>query len=91
LFVGVTILGLGPVEYLQQTQGAVDLRHVVIGLVKSVAFGAVVAQTGCYYGLRSGRSASAVGEATTKAVVMGIVLVVVVDAVFTVALHLLHL
>jgi phospholipid/cholesterol/gamma-HCH transport system permease protein len=91
LFVGVTVLDLGPVEYLQQTQGAVDLRHVVIGLVKSVAFGVVVAQTGCYYGIRSGRSASAVGDATTKAVVMGIVLVVVVDAVFTVALHLVHL
>ena len=54
-------------------------------------FGVVVAATGCYYGIRCGRSAAAVGEATTRAVVMGIVLVVVVDAVFTVLLHLLHL
>jgi phospholipid/cholesterol/gamma-HCH transport system permease protein len=85
------MLDLGAVEYLRATQSSLALRHVVIGLVKSVAFGAVVALTGCYYGIRCGRSAAAVGEATTRAVVMGIVLVVVVDAVFTVLLHLLHL
>jgi phospholipid/cholesterol/gamma-HCH transport system permease protein len=90
-FVGVAMLDLGAVEYLRATQSSLALRHVVIGLVKSVAFGAVVALTGCYYGIRCGRSAAAVGEATTRAVVMGIVLVVVVDAVFTVLLHLLHL
>jgi phospholipid/cholesterol/gamma-HCH transport system permease protein len=90
-FVGVTLLDLGTLEYLRQTQDALALRHVWIGLAKSVAFGAVVALTGCYYGIRCGRSAAAVGEATMKAVVMGIVLVVIVDAVFTVLLHLLHL
>jgi phospholipid/cholesterol/gamma-HCH transport system permease protein len=90
-FVGVTLLHLGAVEYARQTQDALALRHVIIGLVKSVAFGAVVALTGCYYGIRCGRSAAAVGEATTKAVVMGIVLVVVVDALFTVLLYVLDL
>jgi phospholipid/cholesterol/gamma-HCH transport system permease protein len=91
MFVGVTLLGIGTVEYLQQTQQALALRHVWIGLAKSVVFGAVVALTGCYYGIRCGRSAAAVGEATMKAVVMGIVLVVVVDAVFTVLLHVVGL
>jgi phospholipid/cholesterol/gamma-HCH transport system permease protein len=91
LFVGTTLLDIGPRQYVQQTQAALALRHVWIGLGKSVAFGLVVAATGCYYGIRCGRSAAAVGEATTRAVVMGIVLVVVVDAAFTVLLHLLHL
>jgi phospholipid/cholesterol/gamma-HCH transport system permease protein len=91
LLVGVTLLDLGTVEYVRQTQVSVALRHAWIGLGKSVAFGAVVALTGTYYGIRCGRSAAAVGEATTKAVVMGIVLVVVVDAVATVVLHVLHL
>lgn len=90
-FVGVVMLDLGAVEYLRATQSSLALRHVLIGLVKSVAFGAVVALTGCYYGVRCGRSAAAVGEAATRAVVMGIVLVVVVDAVCTVLLHLLRL
>jgi phospholipid/cholesterol/gamma-HCH transport system permease protein len=78
-------------EYLQQARQALALRHVVIGLAKGAAFGAVVALTGCYYGTRCGRSAAAVGEATTRAVVMGIVLVVVVDALATVFLHLVRL
>ena len=90
-FVGVAVLDLGTLEYLRATQSSLALRHVVIGLVKSVAFGVVIALTGCYYGIRCGRSAAAVGQATTRAVVMGIVFVVVVDAVFTVLLHLLHL
>ena len=90
-FVGVRLLHLGAVEYARQTQDVLALRQVIIGLLKSVAFGAVVAFTGCYYGIRCGRSAAAVGEATTKAVVMGIVLVVVVDAVFTVLLYVLGL
>ena len=83
LFVGVTMLHLGTMEYLSQTRETLTLAHVWIGLGKSVAFGIVVALTGCYYGIRCGRSAAAVGVATTKAVVMGIVLVVVVDAVAT--------
>ncbi len=91
LFVGVTTLGLGPLEYLRQTQGALALSHVWIGLGKSVVFGMLVATTGCYYGMRCGRNAEAVGAAATKAVVMGIVLVVVADAVFTVLLHMLRL
>jgi phospholipid/cholesterol/gamma-HCH transport system permease protein len=91
LFVGVTMLHLGTTEYLRQTQEALALRHVWIGLAKGVAFGVVVALTGCYYGIRCGRSAAAVGEATTKAVVMGIVLVVVVDAIATLFLHGLRL
>lgn len=91
LFVGVTTLKLGPIEYFRQTQGALGLSHVWIGLGKSVVFGALVALAGCYYGLRSGRDAGSVGAATTKAVVMGVVLVVEADAVFTVLLHVLGL
>jgi phospholipid/cholesterol/gamma-HCH transport system permease protein len=91
LFVGVTTLKLSPIEYYRQTQGALGLAQVWIGLGKSLVFGALVALTGCFYGMRSGRDAGAVGQATTKAVVTGILLVVEADAVFTVLLHLLGL
>ena len=87
MFVGVTLLRIGATQYLMQTQSALDVRQVVIGLSMGLAFGVVVALTGCYYGLRCGRSSAAVGEATTKAVVSSIVLVVVVTAVFTVVLY----
>ncbi len=90
-FVAVAVLDLGTLEYLRQTQHALALRHVLIGLGKSVVFGGIVALSGCYYGIRCGRSAAAVGEAATRAVVMGILLVVVADAAFTVLFHVLHL
>jgi phospholipid/cholesterol/gamma-HCH transport system permease protein len=89
-FVAVAVLDLGTIEYLRQTQNALALRHVLIGLGKSVVFGGIVALAGCYYGIRCGRSAAAVGEAATRAVVMGILFVVVADAVFTVVFHVLH-
>jgi phospholipid/cholesterol/gamma-HCH transport system permease protein len=89
-FVATAVLDLGAVEYLRQTQNALAVRHVLIGLGKSVVFGGIVALAGCYYGIRCGRSAAAVGEAATKAVVMGILLVVVADALFTVVFHVLH-
>ncbi len=91
MFVGVALLNLGAMEYLTQTQSSLQLKQVVIGLSMGLVFGAVVALTGCYYGLRSGRSSAAVGQATTKAVVSSIVLVVVVTAVFTVVLYILGL
>jgi tRNA threonylcarbamoyl adenosine modification protein (Sua5/YciO/YrdC/YwlC family) len=87
MFVGVTLLRIGAMQYLTQTESALDLRQVVIGLSMGLAFGVVVALTGCYYGLRCGRSSAAVGQATTKAGVSSIVLVVVVTAVFTVVLY----
>lgn len=91
LFVGVAVLDLGMAEYLHRTQAALALRHVVIGLVKGFAFGGIVALIGCYYGLRCGRSAAAVGQATTRAVVNAIVVLVIVDAIFTVLLHVVRL
>ncbi len=91
MFVGVVLLDIGTTEYLSQTQSSLDLKQVFIGLSMGLIFGAVVALTGCYYGLRCGRSSAAVGQATTKAVVSSIVLVVVVTAVFTVVLYILGL
>ncbi len=87
LFVGVVVLDLGAVEYVNRTLETLALRHVVIGLVKGFAFGGLVALIGCFYGLRCGRSAAAVGVATTKAVVTSIVMLVVIDSIFTVLLH----
>jgi len=55
----------------------------------SGVFGVLVALTGCMRGLESGRSASAVGEATTSAVVTGIVGIVVATAIITVVAYVL--
>jgi len=82
--VGVGMLDLPFKQYLVQTQNAVALNHFMVGLVKSAIFGVIVALAGCLRGMQSGRSATAVGEAATSAVVTGIVYIVVADAIITV-------
>lgn len=71
-------------EYFVETQGIVGLNDVFAGVVKAVVFGGLVALAGCFHGVQCGRNASAVGQATTAAVVMAIVMIVVADAVLTI-------
>ncbi len=87
--VGISMLDLSLAEYYYQTKNAVRLIDFVAGLIKSGVFGVLVALAGCYRGVRCGRSASAVGEATTSAVVTAIVLIVVSDALLTVIYDIL--
>ena len=82
--VGVGMLGIEPAQYFQETLAALAMRHFVIGLVQATVFGVLIAVAGCMRGMQSGRSASAVGEAATSAVVTSIVLVIVALATFTV-------
>jgi phospholipid/cholesterol/gamma-HCH transport system permease protein len=83
LIVGVSMLDLNPVVYFDQTRAAVSLKHLWIGLFHSVVFGVLVALAGCLRGIQCGRSASAVGDAATSAVVTGIVSIVVATAIIT--------
>jgi phospholipid/cholesterol/gamma-HCH transport system permease protein len=82
--VGVVMLDISLIQYLAQTIQAVDLNSLFGGLFKSVVYGSLVALAGCQQGMACGKSAMAVGQSTTKAVVMGIVLIVVSASVLTV-------
>ena len=76
--------GISATEYLIQTMKAVHLHDLAVGLFKSAVFGIIVAITGCLRGIQCGRSAQAVGEATTSAVVMAIVLIITLDGILAV-------
>jgi phospholipid/cholesterol/gamma-HCH transport system permease protein len=89
MLIGVGMLDLGVVQYFNETQKALTLTTFALGLIKAVVFGAVVALAGCLRGMQSGRSAAAVGEAATSAVVTGIVWIIVTDAVLTVVYEVL--
>ncbi len=82
--IGILMLDLTPMQYYLQTVGAINLQAVVSGLIKSAVFGVLVAISGCLQGIRCGRSASAVGEATTAAVVNAIVYIVVADSIISI-------
>ncbi len=81
--VGVLFLGLSPRVYFLQSFELMTLWLCLQGLIKGCTYGILVALCGCYRGLHCGRSASAVGVATTGAVVSGIVAIVISDAIWT--------
>lgn len=89
--VGVLMLDLMPVEYLNQTMGALNLTHFLVGIFKAFVFGFLIAFAGCFRGMHSGNSASAVGSATTSAVVTAIVLIVIGDAILTIVYNALQI
>ena len=92
--VGGAVVGVGAfdipyAQYLEHTARAVPPLFFALGLIKATIYGALVALAGCYYGIRCGRSASAVGTATTSAVVLGVTLVIVATAVTTIIYDIL--
>lgn len=84
LVVGVVMLNISMLQYLQQTLDSVTLSYLFGGLFKAVVYGSLVAMAGCQQGMACGGSAMAVGQSTTKAVVMGIVAIVVSASILTV-------
>ncbi|MGD8343200.1 MAG: ABC transporter permease [Desulfobacterales bacterium] len=87
--VGVGMLDITVKQYINQTINAMNLYHFFIGIVHALVFGVLVALAGCLRGIQCGRSASAVGQATTSAVVTSIVAIVLATAVITVVCNLL--
>lgn len=91
LIVGVGMLDLSSTAYLTETKTTLSLANLWIGLFHSVVFGVIISLTGCLRGMQCGRSASAVGYATTSAVVTAIVSIVVATAIITVACNFLRI
>jgi phospholipid/cholesterol/gamma-HCH transport system permease protein len=83
LLVGHFMLDLNVVEYLNMTRDSIALQDFWVGLFHSAVFGVLVALTGCLKGLQCGRSAAAVGNAATSAVVTGIVSIIVATGIIT--------
>lgn len=89
MIVGVGMLQLSPMEYYHETKAAVGLTNLWIGLFHSAVFGVLIALSGCLRGMQCGRSAQAVGNAATSAVVTGIVGIIVATAIITFACEVL--
>jgi phospholipid/cholesterol/gamma-HCH transport system permease protein len=82
----VVLLSLGyPLTtYIDRIIFAADYIDLLGGLLKSLAFGLIVAGIGCSRGLQTKTGASAVGVSTTKAVVSGFILIILTDGLFSV-------
>ena len=85
--VATLVFDIGAFEYYHQTIRALDLRQFGVGVFKGTIYGSLVAFAGCLRGIQCGRSAQAVGEATTSAVVTSILLIVVAASVLTIMFY----
>jgi len=81
--VGVTMMKVQSGTFWSQMQGAVGLRDVKEGLIKSLVFGATCSLLAVYEGYNAEPTAEGVGLATTRTVVTSAVLVLLLDYILT--------
>ena len=81
--------GIPYVTFVHEVESIVDFSDFMAGFIKSFVFAVLIAGVGCLRGLQTTTGASAVGNAATRAVVSGIILLVIVDGVFAVIYYML--
>ena len=95
LFGGMVVasgmLNVSSAAYIDRVGDALSWSHLGLGLSKAVVFGALIGLVGCYCGLYAKRNAAGVGVATTSAVVVSIVGIIVLDAVFALCANALDI
>jgi phospholipid/cholesterol/gamma-HCH transport system permease protein len=77
--VGVRLLGLSEGTYFGEMQTFVDMSDIMTGFWKSLSFGVIVTWVCAYKGYYTGHGAEGVSRATTQAVVLSSVLILVWD------------
>jgi phospholipid/cholesterol/gamma-HCH transport system permease protein len=83
-------MGFPFAQIWDQLVGALGVSDVLVGVTKSFVFGAVVAGLGCLRGMQTKEGPNAVGDSTTRAVVAGILMIIVIDSVYSVLTYVLH-
>jgi phospholipid/cholesterol/gamma-HCH transport system permease protein len=84
MFVAVTAYDINTFEYYQQTVRSMEWSHIWVGVIKGTVYGLLIAFAGCLRGMQCGRSAQAVGEATTSSVVTSILFIVIAASLLTI-------
>ena len=78
-FVAYFTLRLGPVQFWTRAIDALTFGDLVQGFTKPIVFAMIIATIGCHQGLRVRGGTQGVGRATTSAVVISSVLILVCD------------
>jgi len=82
-FVGVPILGINEGSFIKNITKYVDLGDIYNGLTKAAVFGLILSLVGCYKGFNARGGAEGVGKATTEAVVLASISILVSDYFLT--------
>jgi phospholipid/cholesterol/gamma-HCH transport system permease protein len=78
-------------QYVARLNDVVTATEFWVGMVKAPVFAILIALVGCFEGLRVTGSAESVGKMTTRAVVEGIFLVIIFDALFSILFSILSI
>jgi phospholipid/cholesterol/gamma-HCH transport system permease protein len=81
MVVAITLLDLTPTQFMGGLLTAVTMSDGLLGIFKATVFGLVIGLAGCMKGLQTGSDAGAGGRSATSAVVIGITLVILANAV----------
>lgn len=81
LAVVVALLDISPAQFVTGLLTPVALSDGLLGVFKGLVFGFTIGMSGCLRGLQTGKDASAVGRAATSAVVTGITLIILANAI----------
>lgn len=81
--VGVKVLDANPTVYMRRTFDYLEVDDIYSGLFKAAIFGMVIAVIGCYKGFYAGGGAEGVGKATTGAVVISMMMILISDYFLT--------
>lgn len=84
-------LGVGIAEFMDRFSKAISVTSYLVGIGKAPVFAAVIVVVGCFQGFRTQGGPDSVGRQTTRAVVQSIFLVIVADALFSIAFSVLDL
>ena len=82
----INMLDLSSFEFFKGVRMFYQFKDVWYGLVKSISFGLVIALIGCMQGLSVRGGAEGVGRATTQSVVISAAMILVLDAMWAVAI-----
>jgi phospholipid/cholesterol/gamma-HCH transport system permease protein len=87
IVISATQLDITPRSFISRLHSVLPISAVVIGIAKAPVFASAIAVIACRMGLSVERDARSVGEHTTSTVVQSIVWVIVLDAIFAIALQ----
>jgi phospholipid/cholesterol/gamma-HCH transport system permease protein len=90
-FMCVLLIDMTFGQYVGRLNDVVTETHFWVGMVKAPVFAILIALVGCFEGLRVTGSAESVGKMTTRAVVEGIFLVIIFDALFSILFSILSI
>lgn len=86
-----SMFGISMTTFMERMPRNLPMSTFWVGIIKTPVFAVIIATIGCFQGFQVRGSAERVGQATTTSVVQSIFLVIVADAMFSIAFNLLDL